>query len=66
MSRHDMPARMPAAEREEDSRPDWDPYSVWLTHIMRSPESANDTPAEEKPAEAAWNPYNVWQSMIKG
>ncbi|MEL7450758.1 MAG: hypothetical protein AAFN78_16215 [Pseudomonadota bacterium] len=21
-----------------DARPDWDPYAVWLTHIMKTPE----------------------------
>ncbi len=49
-----------------ESRPDWDPYAVWQTHIMSSPEDRNASPERTDTDDDGWNPYNVWQSMIKG
>ncbi len=54
------------------SRPDWDPYAVWLTHIMKTPDTAskaaevsqNDTKTEAS-NDGSWNPYSVWQALIK-
>lgn len=66
MNRLNLPAGDSGAESDEESRPDWDPYSVWLTHIMRSPQTQGDAPAAPDQKDEGWNPYNVWQSMIKG
>ncbi len=66
MERLNSSSAAPGTERDTESRPDWDPYSVWLTHIMRTPQQDADTPAGPESGDAGWNPYNVWQSMIKG
>ncbi len=29
------------AATKADARPDWDPYAVWLTHIMKTPQSVD-------------------------
>ena len=66
MERLDTSSTTPGNERDLETRPDWDPYSVWLTHIMRTPQQDTQAPEGAEPSDEGWNPYNVWQSMIKG
>ena len=50
----------------EAARPDWDPYAVWLTHIMKTPANNGDAEKQEQVGnDSSWNPYSVWQALIK-
>ena len=57
---------------ESSSRPDWDPYAVWLTHIMKTPKTTTQAvkasqadSKTESSNDSSWNPYSVWQALIK-